>query len=63
MGIVKCYYRSLPDYALLAEFCIWGIESLILYFYRYNQLKLGEAIALSLVMNLASFSIGWFIPM
>ena len=46
----------------LAELCIWGIESLILYFYRYNRLKLGEALALSLVMNLASFGIGWLIP-
>jgi hypothetical protein len=45
-----------------AELCIWGIESLILYFYPYNRLKLGEAITLSLVMNLASFGIGWFIP-
>jgi hypothetical protein len=46
----------------LAELYIWGIESLILYFYRYNRLRLGEAITLSLVMNLASFGIGWFIP-
>ena len=45
-----------------AELCIWGIESLVLYFYRCNRLKLGEAITLSLVMNLASFGIGWFIP-
>jgi hypothetical protein len=46
----------------LAELCIWGIESLLLYFYPYNRLKLGEALTLSLVMNLASFGIGWFIP-
>ena len=46
----------------LAELCIWGIESMVLYFYRCNRLKLGEAITLSLVMNLASFGIGWFIP-
>ncbi len=46
----------------ITEVCIWGIESLLLYFFRPNQLKLGEAIALSLVMNLASFGIGWLIP-
>ena len=47
---------------IIAEFCIWGIEAMILYLYRPNQLTLREAILLSLVMNLASFSIGWFLP-
>ena len=47
---------------LIAEICIMGIEGIILYLYRYNQLKPGEALALSLVMNLASFTLGWFLP-
>jgi hypothetical protein len=46
----------------IAEFYIWGIEAVILYFYRPNRLSLREATLLSLVMNLASFSIGWFLP-
>jgi len=45
-----------------AEICIWGIEALILYLYRYNRLTLWEAMLLSLVINLASFSIGWLLP-
>ncbi|MFH1524490.1 MAG: hypothetical protein ABIF04_05965 [Chloroflexota bacterium] len=47
---------------LFSESCIWWIEGLVLYFYPYNKLKLGEALALSLGMNLASFAIGWFLP-
>jgi len=46
----------------IAEICIWGIEAFILYLYRYNRLTLREAMLLSLAMNLASFSIGWFLP-
>ena len=46
----------------IAEICIWGIETFILYLYRYNRLTLREAMLLSLAMNLASFSIGWFLP-
>ena len=47
---------------LVAEICILGIEGIILYLYRYNQLKPGEALILSLAMNLASFTLGWFLP-
>ena len=47
---------------LIAEICIWGMEAFILYIYRYNQLRLREAMLLSLVMNLASFGIGWLLP-
>ena len=46
----------------IAEICIWGIEAFILYLYRFNRLKLREAMLLSLVMNLASFGIGWLLP-
>ena len=47
---------------LITEICIVGIEGFILYLYKYNQLKPGEAMLLSLSMNLASFTIGWFLP-
>jgi hypothetical protein len=47
---------------LVAETCILGIEGIILYLYPYNKLKPGEALALSLAMNLASFTLGWFLP-
>jgi hypothetical protein len=44
------------------EIGIWGMEALILYLYRYNRLKPGEAMFLSLVVNLTSFGIGWLLP-
>jgi hypothetical protein len=47
---------------LTMEFFVVGIECLILHFYRSNMLKLNEAFLLSLFMNLASFGIGWFLP-
>jgi hypothetical protein len=47
---------------VIAEICIWGMEAFILFIYRHNRLKFREALLLSLVMNLASFSIGWFLP-
>jgi len=47
---------------LIAEIFIWGIEVFILYFSRYNRLTLPEAMLLSLAMNLASFSVGWLLP-
>ena len=54
-------YHYLPA-LLITEVCIVAIEALIMFFfYRYNQLKSGEAALLSLAMNLASFSIGWFL--
>ena len=46
----------------ILEVCIWGMEAAILYLYPYNRLKLPEAILLSLVMNLVSLGVGWFLP-
>ncbi len=43
----------------VAEFWIWIIEGLVLFFIPHNRLRLSEALKLSLVMNLASFTIGW----
>jgi hypothetical protein len=45
----------------IMEFLIIGIESLIFYYYKYNRLFLGEALILSLFLNLASFFIGWLL--
>ncbi len=48
---------------LISEVLIWMLESLFLYALPANRLRLGEAILLSLGMNLASFAAGWFLPM
>jgi hypothetical protein len=47
---------------VLAEILVWGIESLLLYRIRANQLKLDEAALLSLGMNGISLAIGWLLP-
>ena len=47
----------------IAEILIWGIESMLLYRIRKNQLDLKESASLSLMMNLASFGLGCFLPM
>ena len=45
-----------------AEAFIWLIESLILYRWPGSRLTWKEAVLLSLGMNLASFGLGWFLP-
>jgi len=45
-----------------AETFIWMIESFLLYRFPPNQLRFLEAAFLSLIMNLASFAIGLFLP-
>lgn len=46
----------------IAELFIWLIESLLLYYVPVNRLRIKDAIVLSLCMNLASFTLGWFLP-
>lgn len=46
----------------VAEILIWLIESLLLYNVPANRLHFGDAILLSLCMNLTSFALGWFLP-
>jgi len=40
---------------------IVGIESLAFYWIRQNRLSWREALILGLLMNLVSFSTGWFL--
>jgi len=47
---------------IIAEILIWLVESFLLYRLPANQLRLQEAVFLSLNMNLASFALGWFLP-
>jgi hypothetical protein len=44
------------------EALIWPLESAILYYFPDARLDWREALSLSLGMNLASFGIGWFLP-
>lgn len=44
------------------EFLIWLIESAILHLYPGSWLGWKEALLLSFAANLASFGMGWFLP-
>ena len=56
---------ALPAYYLMTlftvEIVIVGIESLAFYWIRQNRLSWREALILGLLMNLVSFSTGWFL--
>jgi hypothetical protein len=56
------FYQHYLAALALAEILIWAMEGYLLYGLRFNQLKLREAFFLSLIMNLSSFGIGWFLP-
>ncbi len=46
----------------VVEIFIWLLESVCLYIFTGSRLAWREAILLSLAMNLASFGLGWFLP-
>ena len=59
---LSLFYQHYLPTLLVAEIFIWVIEGYLLTAMRVNQLKVGEALSLSCMMNLASFGIGWFLP-
>ena len=56
------FFRQYLITLFLAELFIWIVEGAILYFVRANNLRFTDALLLSLIMNLASFGVGWFLP-
>jgi hypothetical protein len=59
---LNLFYNHYLITLCVAEILIWVIESFMLYGLRFNQLKVRDAFVLSLMMNLSSFGIGWFLP-
>lgn len=59
---LNLFYRHYLPALFLAEAAIWLLEGAILYFIPSNRLSWPEALLLSLGMNLASFGLGWFLP-
>ena len=59
---LSLFYQHYLGTLLVAEVLIWAMEGYLLYGLRFNQLKIREALFLSLMMNLSSFGIGWFLP-
>jgi hypothetical protein len=60
--VLSLFFQHYLVTLLIAEIFIWMIESFLLYRFSANQLRLQEAVLISLIMNLASFALGWFLP-
>ena len=56
------FFQSYLVTLFAAEILIWLIEAVLFYKVRSNQLNLGDALLLSLAMNLSSFALGWWLP-
>jgi len=60
--VLNLFYQHYLLTLLVAEIFIWVIEGYLLFSLPSNQLNVGEALLLSLIMNLSSFGIGWVLP-
>lgn len=60
--VLNLFFQHYLISLVIAEILIWIIESAMLYYIPANQLRLQEATFFGLLMNLASFTIGWFLP-
>lgn len=61
-GALKLFPHAYLLTLFTMEFFIWLIESALIRYFPGTQLTWREALLLSLGMNLASFGIGWFLP-
>jgi hypothetical protein len=46
----------------ISEILIWFLEGILLHVVRANKLNFKESLFLSLIMNAASFGVGWLLP-
>lgn len=60
--VLSVLYQYYVVALFVAEVLIWLIESVLLSLPVKNSLKWNDALYLSLVMNLVSFGVGWFLP-
>ena len=60
--VLNLLFRHYLTALVVAEILIWMIESVLLYYFPANQLSFVEAAILGLSMNLASFALGWVLP-
>jgi hypothetical protein len=59
---LSLFFRHYLVTLLAAEVLIWIAESILLYCVRANRLGFADSSFLSLIMNLSSFGLGWFLP-
>jgi hypothetical protein len=60
--VLTLFFRHYLIVLFVTEILIGIIESILLYRFTANQLRLQEAVLISLSMNLASFALGWSLP-
>jgi len=56
------FYKLYLPFLLLSEVIIWLVEGIWMQRSVKGELNYREAFTLSLLMNAASFGIGWFLP-
>jgi hypothetical protein len=61
-GVLNLFATHYLITLFVMEVLIWPMESAILYYFPDTRLDWRETLSLSLGMNLASFGIGWFLP-
>jgi hypothetical protein len=61
--VLNVFFRHYLTTLVIAEILIWIMESILLYSIPANRLRFTGALLLSLNMNLASFALGWFLPL
>jgi len=59
---LRFFFQYYVETLLITESLIWLVEGVLLYGLRFNRLNMREAFSLSLIMNLSSFVMGWFLP-
>ena len=59
---LEIFFRYYLTTLIAAEILIWLVESFLIHRLSKERLSLSNAVFLSLCMNLASFGIGWFLP-
>ena len=59
---LRIFFRYYLIALIVAEVLIWLVESVLIHRLSRESLSLSNAVFLSLYMNLASFGIGWFLP-
>jgi len=60
--VLNVFFQSYLIVLFVAEILIWLLESLLLSYFPANKLRFADAILIAFLMNLASFALGWFLP-
>jgi len=59
---LNIFFQNYLIALFVAEILIWLMESFLLGYVPANKLRFKDAILLAFSMNLASFVLGWFLP-